>query len=143
MKVLSPAHAFVTQTPDHTGIVRVNLDDILSDAVIDELLDQLARISSGQYTGNVTYTDLFKFSSDLEGAHFDSLIGPFSLSRLTSVAPPPNLIDAVAGEVEDSLGKWPSALGTVVVMEAKYIPFLLFKVVPRASASQPRCLTLA
>ncbi|ELR12239.1 efflux ABC transporter, permease, putative, partial [Acanthamoeba castellanii str. Neff] len=92
--------AIINQTPDHTGIVRVNLDDILSDAVIDELLDQLARISSGQYTGNVTYTDLFKFSSDLE----------------------------VAGEVEDSLGKWPSALGTVVVMEAKYIPFLLFKV---------------
>jgi ABC-type antimicrobial peptide transport system permease subunit len=91
--------AIIDQTPNHSGIVRVNLDDVLTDRVIDTLIDELARITSGQYTGNVSYTDLFKFSSDLE----------------------------VAGEVEDSMGKWPSALGTVVVMEAKYIPFLLFK----------------
>ncbi len=67
-----------------------------------------------------------------------SLIDPFSLSKLTFIPPPQsttNLIDAVAGEVEDSLGKWPSALGTVVVMEAKYIPFLLFKVMPLLPAS--------
>jgi hypothetical protein len=32
------------------------------------------------------------------------------------------------------MGKWPSALGTVVVMEAKYIPFLLFKVRPDVSS---------
>jgi hypothetical protein len=56
-----------TQTPNHSGIVRVNLDDVLTDRVIDTLIDELARITSGQYTGNVSYTDLFKFSSDLEG----------------------------------------------------------------------------
>lgn len=63
---------------------------------------------------------------------------PFLCRRLLPSPPPPNttnLVDAVAGEVEDSLGKWPSALGTVVVMEAKYIPFLLFKVMPLLPAS--------
>eukprot|EP01087_Luapelamoeba_hula_P011389 TRINITY_DN3089_c0_g1_i1.p1 TRINITY_DN3089_c0_g1~~TRINITY_DN3089_c0_g1_i1.p1 ORF type:complete len:1336 (+),score=202.48 TRINITY_DN3089_c0_g1_i1:44-4051(+) len=33
----------------------------------------------------------------------------------------------VKGSVEEPRGKWPSALGSVVVMEARYIPFLLFK----------------
>ena len=33
----------------------------------------------------------------------------------------------MAGSVEDPSGKWPSTLGSVVVLEAKYVPFLIFK----------------
>lgn len=33
----------------------------------------------------------------------------------------------VAGSVEDPSGKWPSTLGSVIVLEAKYIPFIMFK----------------
>ncbi|KAL6065065.1 FtsX domain-containing protein [Balamuthia mandrillaris] len=73
----------------------------------------IIEVNSDEYLTDELLSDIFdQFYSQTSGA---SNLLRFSTDIM------------VAGSVEEPRGKWPAALGTVVIMEAKYVPFLIFK----------------